>query len=199
MKKTIFLLLAIPGIALIAGCAQKQNSQNSNKQENQPEQTSERAASSIMEAVNSEKKMVCTYDTKLEDESFASKSYIDGKKFKIESEIDGKKDYTLFDGDTVYSWTESDKEGTKMSDSCMKDLKSLSGDTGEFTEEESLASPEETFKDASNIKCEETPEIDLSVPSDVTFEDECQIMKDELNASKKVESQTPASSATQKL
>jgi hypothetical protein len=185
MKKILFLALAVPSIVILAGCAQKQTNQGLNKQENKPEQAeqkSEETLTSIMQAVNSGKKMACTYETKMEDETFSSKTFIDGKRFKIESEIEGNNDYVLYDGETIYSWTDLDKEGTKMSLSCISELNKQLGNGEEFAGE-GISSAEEALKDAVNIKCEEISEIDFSVPSDVVFEDECQTMKEELNSS----------------
>ncbi len=179
MKKIAIVVFAIGAVALVSGCAKKEA--ENNNQTVQKEETGG-VINSIKDAIGMGKKMECTYTFKDGNESFTSKTYIEGEKYKGENEVMGKKQMMVFDGETMYSWSEADKKGTKWTKTCIDELnkdtkkEEKPSDTPAPTEED-ISDASEAFKDAIDIKCVPVSSIDFSVPSDITFSDMCEQLK----------------------
>lgn len=174
MKKIlVFSVLAI-GIIFLSGCANK-GTENANQQQTMQNEEGG-IINSIKDAIGLGKKMQCTYTYKEGDESFTTTAYIEGKKYKGESEVMGKKQLAVFDGETMYSWSEEDKKGTKWTKSCMDELETNTEDSDSSTIEDPT-DVSETFEDAMDVKCTPVSSIDFSIPSDIEFSDMCEQMK----------------------
>lgn len=183
MKKIAIAIFAIGAVILVSGCAKKpvENQGQTKNEESAVKEESGGVISSIKDAMGLGKKMQCTYKYKDNEQSFTSTVYVDGKKYKGESEVMGKKQLMVFDGETMYMWPEGEKKGTKWTKSCMDDL-SKEGQKNEDREESNIDKDEtkdieEAFKDAMDVKCTPVASIDFSVPSDIIFSDMCQELK----------------------
>lgn len=183
MKKIAIAIFAIGAIVLVAGCAKKapvNNQDTANQESAQKEEKSGGIISSIKDAIGLGKKMQCTYVYKTGDQTFTTTAYIEGQKYKGESEIMGRKQSMVFDGETMYMWSETDKKGSKWTKSCMdelnKDNKQEEASAPAIGGEEAKDASE-VFKNAMDVKCSDVASIDFSVPSDVAFSDMCEQMK----------------------
>ena len=202
MKKVQIAVLTV-GVLFFMGCGNKPAEVDSKKEagaknenvekagEKKPETKKESATGSgvevfktITEAMASGKPVKCTYKMKNEEDGgeFVSTTYFNGKKFKSEMTLVGQMQYMIFDGETTYSWTAGQKQGMKMTDKCVDELNKnipespeSEGDTAGDKNE--TFDPEENFDGALDVKCEGVSSIDFSLPKDVTFVDQCEMMK----------------------
>lgn len=182
MKKILLGIFVLGAVVLVSGCAKKTNPEPGPKGTGEEQKTEGRIISSIKDAIGLGKKMECTYTYKSGEETITTKAYIEGKKYKGESEFMGKKQLMVFDGETMYSWSESEKKGTKWSQSCMEEINKenepeKNSDISKPTEDE-IKDASEAFKDAMDVKCTDVASIDFSVPSDIEFSDMCQQLKE---------------------
>lgn len=201
--KTWKLAAVAVGVIFLAGCGNKAaenkqgaETQSENKQaaEIKTETQSQEGGiiNSIKDAMNLGKTMKCTYSMKAGGgNDFVSVAYIQGKKYKATNEMAGRRTISLFDEKTIYTWVEGEKTGTKMEMSCMEELSKSTPEKEEKTGVEapldSKVSDEEAFKNAMDVKCEDASNVDFSVPSDVIFTDQCEMMKgmmDKINSTK---------------
>ncbi len=151
--------------------------------------------SSIKDAMGLGQKMKCTYTAPDGDKSQSSSTIVvDGQKYKFVVEAKGEKSYGIFDGDTQYMWSDKTKQGLKMSKSCIEELNQSVPSTGNSN---SLATPEtpqdfeKSFDNVQGMKCEPTDE-DFSLPTDVNFVDQCEVMKATTKAMEGIKDKIPA-------
>jgi len=97
----------------------------------------------------------------------------DGKNFKSSSEIDGKKMYSVMKDEVSYTWGEGIPMASKLAMSCVKDLPKIEGQKGA----DPIQDPKDAFDGATNVVCNPVASVDVSVPSDVQFQDMCEMMK----------------------
>jgi hypothetical protein len=186
----IWKIVAIAtGVLIFAGCGNKvavNNSESKNKNEvAQTESKTEKSGiiNSIKDAMNLGKTMECTYTIKDgmgPGKDIVSKTYIQGKKYKASNEMDGKKTLSLFDENAIYTWTEGEKTGTKMEQKCLDEISAAAPKeekTGAETPLDDKISEGDAFKDAMDVKCEDASGADFSVPADIIFTDQCEMMK----------------------
>ncbi len=220
MRKKIFLaMFLVAGVILLGGCKKKetqqnqintskglsQNKQNTNQQNiNNNQQTKENKLSNLPESVKklflSGKKIKCVYsDSELGNGSVMVTTYVDtkSKNYKtVFTSAEGKKNTVIFDGETMYMWTEGEESGTKMDQSCIKKLKGSSDvepNSEETIEDEKDDSEsvdiEKKLSQGENVKCEAISSIDLSVPKNVNFVDQCAMLEKQQKALKGLEKQ----------
>lgn len=148
---------------------------------------------SIKDAMGLGKKMKCTYSEK-DGSGTASTIFIDGQKFKFTSEMNGEKAYGLFDGETQYTWTTGEKkQGWKMTKACIEELGKTAAQMteGNSTNTETPQDFQESFDNAQNVKCEPATDEDFSIPADITFVDQCEMMRDSMKALEQMKGQLP--------
>ena len=123
--------------------------------------------------------MRCAYTMKGEkDGEISSTMFIDGKKYSGTTSVAGNVHHMIFDGETMYSWADGQKEGMKMTTACSAELAANAPKSqNENSPEVTASNPEEIFDSATNVKCELAAAADFSVPSDVTFTDQCEMLK----------------------
>ena len=196
MTKIKIAILAI-GLLALAGCGNKaaDNQAPKNEPEVKKTETSSQGGgviNSIKDAMGLGQTMKCSYTETIEGKKFVSEAYIKGEKYKAVNSEDGKKMTSLFDGTTVYSWTEGEKTGTKMEMKCLEDLskpaENSPGDSNVPPIKETK--PEEEFENATDEKCEPASEVDFNPPADVNFADQCAAMREMMNQFKNVEMPT---------
>ena len=183
MKKTLLSVVVIGVVFVLSGCGKQATTDQSTegskiKTEVQTQkQDSGSVISSIKDAMNLGKKMKCEYTMKVEgSDPIKSTAFIEGKKFKSVGAFNGIVSNTIFDGETMYLWQEGQKNGMKMTMTCINSLKeSLPQDKEDGQE---AKSPEDQFKDATETSCFPTTEsVDFSAPTTVTFVDQCEMLK----------------------
>lgn len=163
------------GVLVLAGCGSKPTVEN-NETQNQ-EINSSGIISSIQDAITSGQAMKCTYATIDENGGeFMATTYVEGKKYKSETETTETVQRAIFDGETMYSWSEKQKQGMKIDKNCAEELKKSAPQ--ESVTQIPDASGEKTFDSAVNAECAPAGKIDFSIPEDVTFVDQCKMLKD---------------------
>ncbi len=180
MRKTL-LGLSLMGMALmLAGCGQRvANQQNAPASNEQPaaqsEQNNNPVISSLKDAMDFGKQMKCTYDTTVNGSTVEMTANVEGKKFRSITDMNGKNVNSLFDGTTMYTWTDGQTTGMQITMACISDLKA-SLPQGQSSAP-AVQSPEDQFKSATNVSCVPAEDADFSVPTTVTFTDECAMLK----------------------
>ena len=140
---------------------------------------------SIKDALSLGKKMQCTYADASGGKPVQSTMTIDGKRFRVAMDTPEGKSFVVSDGETQYFWTEKDKKGFKMNQTCLADVQkslpeSMQGNA-------SASAPEDVtkgFDTAQDVHCQPVAAVDTSVPADVAFTDQCAMMKQSLDALK---------------
>jgi transglutaminase/protease-like cytokinesis protein 3 len=179
MKKTSIGFLVAAAALILSGCGnQATQNQNANQAQNQDQsqasESNENAViNSIKDALKSGKKMECTYTTKIGDKEIKAIMQTDGQNFKSTSELDGRKINTVMKDEVSYTWGEGVPMAGKLAMSCIKDLPQ--GQGGEATAQ--AQDPEKSFESAANVVCKSVATVDVSVPSNVQFQDMCEMMK----------------------
>lgn len=195
MKKTALFLSIILMVLILSGCNDKNNEtggSNNLETGGAVQQTEENVAdknvgmeegnilNKLKSSLTSGKKMKCVY--KIESDGNATEiiSYMQGEKYRSEIAMGAIKTKSIFDGDVMYSWVEGQKQGMKMTMDCMESLGNELN-TPEDKNEEVLPKEGDEFveslKDAKNLSCEDADDIDFSIPSDVEFTDQCEMLK----------------------
>ncbi len=123
---------------------------------------------------------------KCEDASSDWVTYINGTKMRSEGMEDGKKQVVLVTDGTTYTWDANTKTGFKMDKKCLEDFQKDMGfgqdDMPKQQYEKGFTIEElETKEESGGLKCTPSTEADFSVPSDVKFEDQCKILKEQMN------------------
>lgn len=139
------------------------------------------------------KALTCTYkfDSSGKDKDAEVKVSMMGKKYRSEFEAGGMKFASVFDGQTLYSWSDVQKQGTKMDMNCMEQLKTQAPQGGD-QDKQYEKSPEDFLKNQQNINCEPSSGVaDFSVPSDVQFTDSCAMMQKSLEMMKQYQDKIP--------
>ncbi|NTW90323.1 MAG: hypothetical protein HGB37_05450, partial [Candidatus Moranbacteria bacterium] len=128
--------------------------------------------------------------------SLTMKMYADKDRYKTEMDLPTGSVVSIFDGKTMYTWVDGTKQGMKMDLECAKSLKDQlpqAGPAGK-AEQQSYDTPEQAIGNIPNITCAEASgQVDLSVPSDVTFTDQCEILKSTLGKMKDMQGKLPDS------
>ncbi len=167
-KKVTIFAIFIATILLVSGCGSTNESNND---------SATKVANKIQNAINKNKAVKCV--SKIDGGK--SVTYIQGKNIKTEIEIDGKTRISVTkNGEETYSWTKGEKQGQKFTAKCMK----------EFADEMKQPAPKQDFEATvkeienneinGNLSCESVAKIDFSVPSDITFTDQCEQMKKQM-------------------
>ena len=182
MKK-VLLGLGLSAMALmLAGCGQQTaTTQNTPADNGQPvataptEQKDNSIISSLKDAMGLGKQMKCTYTTTINGSTLETTSFVECKKFRSTTMIAGKQTNMFFDGDTMYTWVDGQASGMQMAMSCINDLKAASpqGQASAPT----VQAPEDQFKNATDVKCVAASDADFTVPTTVTFSDQCALLK----------------------
>ncbi|MFC1622979.1 hypothetical protein ACFL2R_00860 [Patescibacteria group bacterium] len=188
MKKVFLTLGVIFLVVTLSGCFHdKQQTQTQQGKQDQKNEGS--GMSELVDMMTRGEKIKCVYRLRAEDE-FEVVTYVDGKKYRTESRMNDVKYAAIFDGKDMHSWMNGQKNGTKMNLECMKDFEMPEG-----IDQESMKIEEEPmnmFNDRVNLKCEEVNSIDFSVPSDVEFIDQCEMMKKQMKQMEEMQMNIPS-------
>lgn len=185
MKKTIIICSAAFLILMMTGCTKKQQGQETGggsgnqmaKQEQKGEENS--MFENIKDAMSSGKKMKCTYTVTEGENVMKSEAFVQGDKYKAITTFNDQSTHMIFDGESNYTWTSQAKQGMKMSNECIEDLEKDVEEMAQDMEETEEYHAEDPFENAVDMKCENVSSIDFSLPSDVEFVDQCELMKNQ--------------------
>lgn len=137
----------------------------------------------LKSAVVSGKKMKCSY--KMTDEKGTTTemiTFMQGEKYRSEFLMEGMQSYSVFDGEAMYSWVKGVSGGSKMTMDCLKsldtsELEAANGGLAEDSDEKEEKEFIDSLEAAQNLKCEDVANIDFSIPGDVSFTDQCVLIK----------------------
>lgn len=181
MKKVIFLGVLLFAFAIFSGCASN-NQQSTQTGEQMQKGTDDSMGSDssvindIKDAISSGQKMKCTYTIRQNNEEYKSEAFIDGKKYKSVSTINGQTSNAIFDGEETYAWTDKTAKGMKINAECVQQNQIENQEQNEYAEGE-VEMNGDPFDGAVDVKCEKVNSIDFSVPADVEFTDQCEMLK----------------------
>ena len=180
MKKTLLGVVIVGAAFVLSGCgkpvATDQNAAQNPSSVEQSTSTSGSVISSIKDAMGLGTKMKCEYSMGTGADAVKSTAYVEGKKYKSTGIFAGITSNIIFDGDVMYIWQEGKTTGMKMTMSCINDLKAAMPAGQQTTP--SVQSPEDQFKSATNTSCSpNTDSVDFSAPSNITFTDQCEMIK----------------------
>lgn len=153
---------------------------------------------SIKEAMGLGKAMQCAYALDENGRSLQSSVTVDGEKFRSVTTLDKMTVYGVFDGENQYSWTSAAKTGTKVSKACLAKMmsaakemsaQSQSKDRTALNQVEDLS---KSLESAKNVKCEAGGSLDLTLPKDVTFSDQCALMEQSMKLMEQMKGKLPA-------
>ncbi|MEA2006676.1 MAG: hypothetical protein U9O20_00745 [Patescibacteria group bacterium] len=135
----------------------------------------------LMGSINREEKIECDYKI-IDDETkkpLKAKIYIEGDTYKSVTWKSDEKLYSLFDGETFYGWSNKTKEGYKMKSTCAQDFGEavFEGENDGDYELDTFKTSKELFDEDVSVNCGEVDFVDLTVPSDVDFIDQCDLLK----------------------
>lgn len=181
MNKKLMYLLIICGISLVlTGC---------NNTKNKPTLSSSPSAKevkidNISSAIGRGEKYICTYK---DSSGVNSKIYIDNDKFKTEYQENNITQFSQFDGIYYYYWQSNNNSGYKIENTCLDDLvvgtkeetnsQNQSENEQEYNDEINSYQTTDDLSNSSEVSCQIVSTIDLSLPSNISFEDQCAILK----------------------
>lgn len=197
MKKISLLLVGLFLVMGLSGCGKVDKPENTNNQtgsnnensevqsqgdvekENNAAKNETNTVEKLKNAISSGKKMKCVYKMGEENGSTEVITYMQGDKYKTEVVLGQMTTTSIFDGDAVYSWVAGQKVGTKMTMDCIDSL-DAKGET-ETPQENVPVEDGDSFMEklssAQNLSCEDAADIDFTVPDDIDFSDQCEMLK----------------------
>ena len=184
MKKIFLGTLVLAFAFTLSACGNKSSNQQSSTTDNNTSAVAQAPTqvdnggviNSIKDAMGLGKKMECTYADNLNGATVTAVTQVDGKNFKSVSDLNGKKVYSVMKDGVMYSWGEiSGIPATKLDLNCVKDLQK------NLPPSQQAAAPDQdplkSFDNATKVSCKPVDSIDISVPTDIQFQDQCEMMK----------------------
>lgn len=126
---------------------------------------------SIMDAMLSGKKLKCTYSISENGETSNAMVFVEGMKFSHTEYFSDGNAREVFDGNTLYNWSEEAKRGISLSRKCLKN-------TSVRIEDYSI--PKSYSFEDDRIHCEPVDSVDFSVPEDIEIKDRCEAFLENL-------------------
>lgn len=153
--------------------------------------------SSIKEAMGLGQKMQCTYAIG-DDKSMQAAVLVDGEKFKSTTTMKDMTVYGLFDGETQYTWTDKEKQGSKMSKACLDKMAArFQAMSADASKKDSAATPSiqdlrEGFDGLKDVQCQAASAVDFSLPEDISFVDQCAMIEQSMKMMNEMQDKLPA-------
>lgn len=152
---------------------------------------------SIREAMGMGKTMQCTYvvDGGKPNQMITSTVVVEGTKFQSTTTTPEATVFALFDGENQYSWMSNTKQGMKLSKACLEKMKTAVQDLPNAAVTTPQPQDMQTeFDKAKNVQCETGGALNLTLPTDITFTDQCALMEQSLKMMEQFKNKLPADS-----
>lgn len=190
MKGFVFVGL-VAGVIMLSGCGEKVNQLKDVKDDvtSKVEEGRELVDDSkglvggLKDAMKNGVAMKC----ESKDDDWVT--YTNGKNMRSEGMEDGKKQNMLMVDGVTYTWEEGSATGMKMDKKCLEDFqKEMGFGQGDIVEQQ--YEDEFTFEELEaeeaegGIKCSPSTDADFSVPSNIKFEDQCKMLKEQMQGFK---------------
>lgn len=145
---------------------------------------------SIQDAMKLGAEMQCDFTSGDGESAVTSTVYVSGQKFFTTATAGGVKTNALFDGSTQYVWTEGSTQGMKLTKACLESMKSQPNTRAEAQSRDY----QKEFEMAQNVQCEPKANatVSFTVPTEITFSDQCAMMQESLKMMEQVKSSLPA-------
>lgn len=107
---------------------------------------------------------------------------MDRDRYRTETRTENGEFISVFDGETSYSWTAGEGRGMKMRMDCVEGMDDADMEADmdeEMSDEESFRSSEEALNLIPDISCREIDSANFSVPEDVEFVDQCEMLREQ--------------------
>jgi len=183
MKKTLIITGLAVAVVFLAGCWNKE------KTGSVPIESS--TINSMKDAIGLGKKMVCIY----KDDTYGieTKMYVEGDKYRSENTQGGDKRISISTGEVIYDWSENTKKGMKYETDCIKEANQGIPEREMIDVEETMKLKAEDYAQDNDVKtnCKPVSSIDFSIPSDVVFEDYCEVLKNQMKAMEQMQQNMP--------
>jgi ABC-type Fe3+-citrate transport system substrate-binding protein len=146
----------------------------------------------LLSSIENEEKLDCKYLVK-DEETFneiEAHIYIEGEKYKsITYTTSGDTLYSIFDGDVFYSWSKLQGQGFRMSKSCAERFADAQSEQeeGEDFELDSYKTSSELFDENVVIGCDKTSYVDISIPAEITFVDQCEMLEKQIEQIRQIQ------------
>lgn len=153
--------------------------------------------SSVKDAMGLGKKMQCTYAIG-DDKSIQATVMVDGEKFKSTTVMKEMTVNGLFDGENQYTWTDKEKQGSKMSKACLDKMTARFQDmsaTSAAKESETAPSIQDLrdgFDGLKDVQCRPADAVDFSLPKEITFVDQCAMIEQSMKMMEEMKDKMPA-------
>lgn len=202
MRRIFGIGAALFGAVLLAGCSGQSDGMADQARDQVREQDQAQAPERVIDDVTgwvadlaAGKRLECEYRIDDAEATGTVRMIMDRDRYRTETETPNGTFISVFDGETMYSWTAGGPQGMKMSRKCMDDM---GGDVSEEEEDvampeegESYDSSEEALGAIPGISCREISGADFSVPVDVEFVDQCQMLQEQTRAMEQYRDQMP--------
>lgn len=205
--KKMLLVCAVLCAVIFSGCGKKTSenaSDENNLQLSAADQETEKEAPKInpnitfadlVSSIEENKKLDCKHLVKDEEtlEQIETHTYVDGEKYKsITYTTDGDTLYSIFDGETFYFWSKKSGQGFKMAKTCAEQFGSGQQENDEDREGfelDTFKAISELFDEKGAINCVPTDYVDVSIPAEVVFADQCEMLKTQMEEIKRIEAE----------
>lgn len=187
MKKILASVSVLVAALVFSGCGAQKAAQQTEVQKEAPVEVKNETAggvvNSIKDAVGLNAKMKCTTTA---NDGVVSTVYVQGKMFKSSVEVMKKRQNAIFDGEATYTWAEGEKTGLKMPMACIQELKASLPEQQKNSLDASIPDIEKEINANAKVNCAPAGDVDFSIPSDVVFADQCEVMRKSLNMMKDI-------------
>ncbi|MDH4330886.1 MAG: hypothetical protein OEV93_05030 [Candidatus Moranbacteria bacterium] len=193
MKKVLLVTIMIFSVMILSGCFKKAAKEQGKEegvqvQEQEQKQEMKSEMERAMEMIRSGNRVMCQYRVMSEGQENVMTTYVEGKRYRMQMQFGEGEMNSVFDGENMHTWMKGQSQGTKMSMQCQKELGGEQAIDETQEEAEMSEDVEDVFFGAFNIKCENVNNIDFSVPKNVQFVDQCEMLRQQREMIKKMQS-----------
>lgn len=147
------------------------------------------AITSLSAAMALGRKTTCTHTTEVEGQKYSTSVTVEGKRYQATTNMGDTTTYVLNDGTTQYMWNSKDKQGYKIELSCLEKMKdSLKNLPQAQAAQQDI---ESSFDKATDVSCQAGGDLNLTVPTDVTFTDQCAMMEQSMQMMEQYKDKMP--------
>lgn len=204
MKKQLLIFAIFVSIFVFSGCAKKEtyNLEDRTALQASTEEDSEKVSiepnisfADLVSSIEENKKLDCKHLVRDEEtlNQIETHTYIDGEKYKsITYTTDGDTLYSIFDGEAFYFWSKKSGQGFKMAKECTDQFQNTQQDNeddGEILELDSFKTSAELFDKNGAINCVPTDYVNVSIPAEVVFADQCDMLKKQMEEMQRIEAE----------
>jgi hypothetical protein len=142
------------------------------------------AITSLSAAMALGRKTTCTHTTDVNGQKYTTSVTVEGKKYQATTTMGDTTTYVANDGNMQYMWNSKDKQGYKMELSCLEKMKDSLKDMPQA--QQMQQDVESDFEKATDVTCKPGGDVNLTIPTDVSFTDQCAMMEQSMQMMKNI-------------